>query len=377
MSLPGISAIIADVNPDSFWFPPKASTFAEETDALFMLILWISIVFFVLVVAALVIFALKFRRRPGYKGNSEALHNNALEITWTVLPTLLVCWIFARGVYGYLDMMRPPADTLDINVTARKWDWSFQYPNGAISDQLHIPIDQPVRLRMRSEDVLHAFYVPAFRAKTDIVPGRVNVLWFEAILEGKYDLFCAEYCGDQHSEMIKRHGVVVHKAEEYEAWVAEAAKPPVHPVAHGFWLYERYGCKSCHSTVEGVKVVGPWFANSYGKKFKNSKGQELDFDEQYVRESLLNPQAQMRETYETASQMPSFQGKLKEDEITAITAFLEWMAKPDFVAATADGVLSPDEKKSLGIADEDVVPEEEETQESEDEDSADPAAPEA
>lgn len=351
MSLSTLPMLLADKNA-TFWFPPKASTFAQETDTFFMYIMWISVVFFILIVAAMVWFTLQYRRRPGYKGDSRALHNNALEITWTVIPTLIVIWIFARGVYGYMDMVTPPAETIDINVTARKWDWSFQYPNGAISDQLHVPINRAIRLRMRSEDVLHAFYVPAFRAKSDVVPGRVTVMWFQPILEGSYDLFCAEYCGDQHSEMIKRQGVVVHDQAEYEAWLAEAAKPPTHPVAHGYWLYSRLGCKSCHSVEDSKKIVGPSFANSYGVDFKNTKGETLAFDENYVRESVLNPQAQMREGYQSASQMPSFQGKLKEDEITALIAFMQALKEEAFLEAVKDGELSKDEAAGLGYADE-------------------------
>jgi cytochrome c oxidase subunit 2 len=351
MSPVQIPNVIADVNA-TFWFPPAASSFAEEYDWFYMAIMYISIFFFVIVVAAMVVFAIQYRRRPGYVGDSKALHNNALEITWTVIPSLIVCWIFARGVYGYMDMMTPPADTLDINVTARKWDWSFQYPNGAISDQLHIPNEQAVRLRMRSEDVLHSFYVPAFRAKSDVVPGRVVEMWFKPILEGSYDLFCSEYCGDQHSEMIKRQGVVVHDAEGYQKWVSEAARPPVNPVAHGFWLYERMGCKSCHSTVPDKRIVGPSFANSFGKSFKNSKGEDVAFNAQYVRQSILEPQAQIREGYQNASQMPSFQGKLKEDELTALTAFMESMADEAFLQAVADGDLSMADKQNLGLADE-------------------------
>ena len=351
MSIPNIPLLLADKNA-SFWFPPKASTFAEETDVFFMYILWISTFFFVLIVAAMVWFAVQYRRRPGYRGDSRALHNNALEITWTVIPTLVVIWIFARGVYGYMDMVRPPADTIDINVTARKWDWSFQYPNGAIADTLHVPNNRAVRLIMRSEDVLHAFYVPAFRAKADIVPGRATVLWFQPILEGEYDLFCAEYCGDQHSEMIKRHGAVVHDQAGYEQWLAEAAKPPEHPVAHGYWLYSRMGCKSCHSVEEGKKIVGPSFAKSYGTTFQNSVGESVKFDENYIRESILEPQKQYREGYQSASQMPSFQGKLNEDEIAALTAMLKALTEDAFLNAVQDGDLTKDEAAGLGYGDE-------------------------
>lgn len=351
MSLPQIPMLLADKNA-TFWFPPKASTFAEETDALYMYIMWISVFFFVLIVGVMVWFVMQYRRRPGYQGDSRALHNNALEITWTVIPTLIVIWIFARGVYGYMDMMTPPADTLDINVTASMWNWSFQYPNGAVSDTLHVPNNRAIRLRMRSEDVLHAFYVPAFRAKSDVVPGRVTTMWFQPILEGTYDLFCAEYCGDQHSEMIRQQGVFVTSQEEYDEWVAKAAQPPTNPVAHGYWLYGRYGCKSCHSVEEGKKIVGPSFAVSWGEQVKLSTGESVAFDENYTRESILEPQKKAREGYQNASQMPSFQGKLNENELNSINFFLKALKEnPDFRTAVADGELSKDEANSLGYGD--------------------------
>ncbi|GIW99656.1 MAG: cytochrome c oxidase subunit 2 [Pirellulaceae bacterium] len=343
-----MDALLADQNA-TFFFPPRASTFAEETDVFFMYIFWISAFFFVLIVAGMIYFVVKFRERPGYQGDSRPLHNNALEITWTVIPTLIVIWIFARGVYGFIDMETPPADTIDINVTARKWDWSFQYPNGAIADTLHVPINQNIRLLMRSEDVIHAFYVPAFRAKKDVVPGRVTALWFRPILEGEYDLFCAEYCGDQHSEMIKRRGVVVHDQAGYEAWLAEAAKPPEHPVAHGYWLFSRLGCKSCHSLEPGKKIVGPSLAGTFGQTLRTADGQSVVFDENYVRESILEPQKKAREGFQNASQMPSFQGKLNNQELDAITAFLKALTEnPALGDAVKDGDFSVDEQKALG-----------------------------
>jgi cytochrome c oxidase subunit II len=328
--------VLAVAREGSFWFPPKASTFAEETDAFFMYILYISIFFFVLVVGAMFYFAWKYRRRPGYQGDSRALHNNALEITWTVIPTIIVCWIFARGVYGYIDMVRPPADTIDINVEARKWAWLFEYPNGAKSPELHLPNNRAIRLLMRSEDVLHSFYVPAFRAKTDIVPGRVNVMWFQPILEGEYPLYCAEYCGDQHSEMLAR--VFVHSQEDYDKWLAEAVRPPEAPVAHGEWLYERAGCKSCHSVEPGKVVVGPSFAGIYGTEFQSTSGRRIVVDEQYINESILEPLKEMRPEFARASQMPSFQGKLNSQEINALTAFIR---------ALRDGEITDEERGAM------------------------------
>lgn len=316
----------------TYFFPPAASTFAKEVDDVYMYILYLSLFFFVLIVAAMVYCAFKFRRRPGYEGDSRALHSNALEITWTIIPTLLVIWIFARGTSGYLTMMRPPVDTIDVNVTARKWAWTFQYPNGAISNELHIPVNQAARMRMRSEDVLHALFVPAFRCKADIVPGRVTNMWFEPILEGTYDLFCAEYCGDEHSNMITK--CVVHSEEGYQKWLKEAAKAPIEPVAHGKWLYERVGCKSCHSMEPNKRVVGPSFAGIYDSEGKMASGKTIKVDDAYIQDSILVPQKDIRDGYQSASQMPSFKGKLKREEIFALTRFIE---------ALKDGKLSDEE----------------------------------
>jgi cytochrome c oxidase subunit II len=317
----GFMPLLGDINK-TFWFPEQASTFAPEVDAFYNYILWICIFFFALIVIGMVLFVVWYRRRPGYEGSSEALHNNALEVTWTVIPTLIVIWIFARGTQGYLDMARPPADTIDINVTARKWAWTFQYPNGALSEELHLPVNKAVRLRMRSDDVLHSLFVPAFRAKSDVVPGRVMVMWFQPTKEGIYDLFCTEYCGDRHSEMLSK--VHVHTSEEYQQWVDEANKPPTgDPVQWGLWLYNRVGCKGCHSLEEGKVIVGPSFARAYGTQQAMTDGTTLTVDEDYIRESILYPQAKRRVAFANAPQMQSFQGKLTEDEISALTALIQ------------------------------------------------------
>lgn len=335
MKLNYLPILIAE-HQGSFWFAPKGSTFAEETDSFFMAILYISAFFFVLVVAAMFVFAIKYRRRPGYQGDSEALHSNLLEIAWTVIPTLIVCWIFIRGVNGYMDMMTPPPNTIDIDVTASKWVWSFTYPNGAESNELHVPIGKAVRLRMRSLDVLHSFYVPAFRAKQDVVPGRLNVMWFQPILEGKYKLFCTEYCGDNHSEMLA--DVEVHSYENYLKKLESLNEHPQSPVAHGEWLYERRGCKGCHSLEPDKVIVGPSFAKKWGGQFVDVSGKSVTVDEEYFIESLEYPQAKMRTEFSKASQMPSYKGRLKPNEIDALLAMFK---------ALEDGQITDEERNAM------------------------------
>ncbi len=318
--------ILADENGD-FFFPKQASTFAPEIDSFFYFLFWLSVFFFVVVVVPMFYFAWKYRDRPGYKGSPEAIHNTPLEVTWTVIPTFIVIYIFIRGTVGFLDMAQPPKSTIDIQVVARKWSWSFTYPNGAISDELHIPNGKPVKLIMRSEEatgtiaVLHSLFIPAFRAKADVVPGRFNILWFEPTLEGKYDLFCTEYCGDNHSRMITK--VFVTNDAAYNKWCADSILPPEDPAQHGEWLYKRSGCKGCHS-VDGSKVVGPSFKGTWGKEVQLAGGKGVSpFDENYVSESILNPQAKARAGYENASAMPTYQGRLKANDIAKIIEYLK------------------------------------------------------
>ncbi len=315
--------LLADKNA-TFWFPPAASTFAADIDWLYMVILYISIFFFVLVVGAMVLFAIKYRRRPGYEGDSRPLHNNALEITWTVIPSLIVCWIFAEGVNGYMDMMRPPVDTIDINVTARQWDWSFQYPNGAISDQLHIPNNRAILLNMRSEDVLHAFYVPAFRVKSDVVPGRVTTMWFQPILEGEFDLFCAEYCGTDHSRM--RGKVVVQTPEEFARWLEDENVESM--AQRGRRHVEALGCLKCHGQTQASSAtqvqIGPPLTGLYGSRVPLSDGEFVQADDSYIRRALLDPRSQTRAGF--AGVMPSYDGQLDPQQIMEITAYIRSIA---------------------------------------------------
>ncbi len=312
--------IFAATGGGDYFFPEQASTFAAEVDWLFYALFWISMFFFVGIVIAIIWFMIAFRKRPGYQGSPHALHNNFLEITWTVIPTFIVVWIFGQGVVGYLDMMKPPIDTEDISVTARQWAWQFGYENGAISaDDLHFPVGRPVKLTMRSEDVIHSFFIRAFRTKQDVVPGRYTYMWFTPTKVGEYDLFCTEYCGEKHSMMNVK--VFVHSEEDYQAWLEKAARPPEEPELYGQWLYERVGCKACHS-IDGANNTGPTWKGSWGKDVPLTGGATVKFDENYVRESILDPQAKIHAGYEKAK-MNSYRGQLNDKKIDAIISFMK------------------------------------------------------
>jgi cytochrome c oxidase subunit 2 len=330
-----MSFFLADQVAPYAWFPEGASSFAPQVDFLFTVILWICIVFFVPIVIAMGYFMWVYRERPGYRGSPEALHNTAIEITWTVVPTMVVVWVFWEGAMGYLDMARIPKGTVDVNVTAKKWQWAFKYENGGEHEVIPVenasvkelpllvlPVDRDIKMIMRSDDVLHSFYIPAFRAKRDVVPGRYNYMWFHTTKEGLYDLFCTEYCGDNHSQMNAKVKVV--SQEEYKKALEKAIQEPEDPLERGRLLYKRQGCSTCHNAgAEGASGPGPSYNGSWGKPVQLESGTEVAFDENYVRESILNPQAKARKGYGKASPMNSYAGKLKDDQIDALITFIK------------------------------------------------------
>ncbi|MCY3005599.1 MAG: cytochrome c oxidase subunit II [Planctomycetota bacterium] len=332
-----MSFFLADQVAPYAWFPEGASSFAPQVDFLFTAILWICIVFFVPIVIAMGYFMWVYRERPGYRGSPEALHNTAIEITWTVVPTIVVVWVFWEGAMGYLDMARIPKGTVDVNVTAKKWQWAFKYENGGEHEVIPVenvsakelpllvlPVDRDIKIIMRSDDVLHSFYIPAFRAKRDVVPGRYNYMWFHTTKEGLYDLFCTEYCGDNHSQMNAKVKVV--SQEEYKKALEKAIQEPEDPLERGRLLYKRQGCSTCHNAgAEGASGPGPSYNGSWGKSVQLESGTEVAFDENYVRESILNPQAKARKGYGKASPMNSYAGKLKDDQIDALITFIKSM----------------------------------------------------
>jgi len=306
-----------------FWLPKQGSTTAPVVDSLFYLITGISAFFFALIVGLLLYFVWKYRARPGHREIPSSTHNTPLEVTWTVIPVLIVVWIFWEGVVGFIHLATPPENAYEIQVLGQKWNWTFTYPNGVVSPELHVPVDTDVRLILTSQDVIHSLFIPDFRIKRDAVPGRYEKEWFHATEIGEYQIFCTEYCGTQHASMLAQ--VIVQHPVNFDKWLADEGNfieklPPEKLWEGGKKLYNQRGCKQCHS-IDGSNGIGPTFKGVWGHNVALNGGARVTVDENYVRESIVNPQGQIVAGYEPV--MPSFQGRLKDKEITAIIEYLK------------------------------------------------------
>lgn len=312
--------IFQKVHTGSFWFPQEASATAASTDVLFNVILWISIFFMVLITGLMLTFVWKYRRREGVKAERTATHQTSLELLWTIIPSILAVFIFYFGISTYIDIRTPPTDAMEIQVTGQKWVWNFTYPNGLVSPDLHVPVGEPIRLTMRSEDVIHSMYIPAMRAKMDVVPGKYSKMWFTPNKEGQYQIFCAEYCGQGHSSMLSQ--LYVHKVEDYNKWLQDEEEKSMNkpPVALGGDLYKSRGCAQCHS-VDGSRGIGPSFHGLYGKTEHLEGGATVVVDENYIHESIIEPMAKIVAGYQPV--MPTFKGKLKDREIHGLIEYIK------------------------------------------------------
>lgn len=308
--------------PDSFWMPAQASSKAGEVDMVFYVIYWISVFFFAIIVGLMGLFVVRYRRRSHDDQTIEGTqhHSTALEITWTVIPIIISIAIFVLGFKSYMHMATAPRNSYEITVTGQKWQWFFQYPNGFVSSELHVPEDQPVKLTMTSEDVIHSLWIPAFRVKKDVVPGRYTHTWFEATEAGTYPLLCTEYCGTGHSDMLTV--VTVHASGTFERWLQESSNlyDTMPPAEAGEMLVQRTGCIQCHS-LDGKSGIGPTFVNLYGYPQKLTTGDEVIADDNYLRSSILEPMRDIVLGYEPV--MPTYAGKLKDKEIGYIISYLK------------------------------------------------------
>lgn len=305
----------------SFFLPPAKSTVAADTDALFTFIHAVSLVFLIGIVAAMVWFVYRYRRRSEHDVTPVITHNNALEITWSVIPFILVMIVFAWGFRGYLDLRTAPADAYEVRAVGKKWLWEFHYENGYVSaGELHVPAGRPIKLVMNSVDVIHSFYVPDFRIKRDVLPGRYSSVWFEAPEAGESIVFCTEYCGTAHSDMMAK--VVVREPQDFRDWLstAAAADANIPPVQLGEQLVQRNACLTCHSQ-DGSRLQGPSFKGIFGREQRMEDGTVVTVDETYIRTSILQPQAQIVESYLPV--MPPYEGTLNDTQIDAIIEYLK------------------------------------------------------
>ncbi|MBI2840050.1 MAG: cytochrome c oxidase subunit II [Acidobacteria bacterium] len=304
----------------SFWMPPEISTSAAGVDWIFYFIFWISLFFFLLIVGLMTYFVVRYRRPKGVEAEGAPSHNMVLEVTWSVIPLILVIVIFYLGFKGFMDLFTSPQNAYEVLVTGQKWKWLFQYPNGYVDENLHVPVDVPVRLVMSSEDVIHSLYIPAFRVKRDVVPGRYTKAWFQATQAGDYQIFCAEYCGKSHSDMLAK--VVVEKPGDFEKWLEKASNflDTMPPAEAGARLYKTRGCAQCHS-IDGTSGIGPTFKGVFGETVVMVGGAKVAVDENYLRESINEPQVRVVAGYQPV--MPTFKGRLKDKEITAIIEYIK------------------------------------------------------
>ncbi len=304
----------------SFWLPPRASTTASIVDQAFYLLLVISTFFFTLIVVLMSVFVVLYRRQPGAEPGRAPSHNPLLEMVWTGIPVAIVAVIFYVGFVGYMELRSAPREAYEIRVKGQKWQWFFTYPNGHVDSDLHVPVDQAVRLTLTSEDVIHSLFIPAFRVKMDLVPGRYTTAWFTATQVGEFDLYCAEYCGTGHSDMLAK--VVVHPPGEFEQWLATASDflKTMSPAEAGELIFRRRGCGQCHST-DGTAKIGPTLKGLYGEQVRLADGSTAEAEDNYIRESILEPNAKIAAGYQPV--MPTYKGLLKDEEITALIEYIK------------------------------------------------------
>lgn len=299
---------------------PTLVTTTQAVDTAFYVIFGISGVALAGVAAAMVWLVWRYNRKRQPVPLSQKDHNLWLEVVWTAIPTVLVMLMFWYGWEGYLSLRRIPDDAMHIKATARMWSWLFTYDNGKTADKLYVPVGQPVKIELAAEDVLHSFYVPAFRVKRDTVPGMTNWVWFTAEQPGSYDLFCAEYCGVGHSAMVTT--VEALPAAEFHAWLTATASAAADPAARGAELAQQLGCLGCHS-VDGSRRVGPSLQGLFGAERSVSRnGQQITVvaDPAYLTRALREPAAEIVAGYPAA--MPPFAG-LPDNDVQALIAWLE------------------------------------------------------
>ena len=299
------------------FFPQQASEQAATIDALYFFLVAVT-AFFALLIAVLVIaFSVKFHRKHDNEVG-VAIHGSlALELMWTFIPLGICMVMFVWGAQVFFHMTRAPKGAMEIFVVGKQWMWKAQHMDGATEiNELHVPIGRPVRLTLGSEDVIHSFFIPDFRTKADVIPGRYNTMWFTASKPGKYHIFCTQYCGTKHSAMIGT--VTALEPEAYQAWLSGGAASGT-MAEKGAKLFADLSCNTCH--LDAAQGRGPVLKGLYGKQALLTNGQTVAVDDAYLRESILNPQAKIVDGFQPI--MPTFQGLVTEEQLLQLIAYVK------------------------------------------------------
>ena len=314
-------------------WPEQASTMARNVDALYIFLLIVTGMMTLLIFICLVYFAARFRSRPGVRAE-QIEGSTALEVTWSTIPFLIFMVIFAWGAVVYFKERTPPSDSTEVYVVAKQWMWKIEHIEGQHEiNELHVPTGQNIKLIMTSQDVIHSFFIPAFRIKQDVLPGRYTVAWFRATKPGTYHLFCAEYCGTQHSGMVG--SIVVLEPAQYETWMNGGSTGPLS--ATGEKIFAELGCSTCHrSDAQGR---GPNLQGVFGKPVQLEDGRTVTADENYLRECILDPGTKRVKGFQPI--MPTFQGLVSEEQVNALVAYIKSIAAAKGEAVKSASTAAP------------------------------------
>ena len=322
-------------------FPEQASTVATSVDHLLYFLLAVSAFFTVLIFAAIVYFAIRYRRRSEEELPAAVHGGTALEVTWTIIPFILAMIMFGWGASVFFEISRPPDDALQIYAVGKQWMWKLQHMEGQREiNELHIPLGRAVKLTMTSEDVIHSFFVPAFRTKQDVLPGRYTTTWFKPTKAGKYHLFCAEYCGTKHSGMIG--WIYVMEPQDYQAWLS-GGRAEGSLASGGQKLFQDLACGNCHKDDGSGRC--PTLVGLFGKQVELAGGGTVTADEAYVRESIVSPQAKVVAGYQPI--MPTFQGLVTEEGLLQLVEYVKSLGTKPGAAPPVGSGTTPAENRTF------------------------------
>jgi cytochrome c oxidase subunit 2 len=321
-------------------FPEQASTVAGQVDALFIFLTVVTGAVSVLIFVMIFALAIIYRRRPDNELAEEQEPPKALEAAWIIIPFIFFMATFVWGSWLYFRLARVPDNALDVYATGKQWMWKFQHSTGQREiNELHVPVGRPIRITMASEDVIHSLFFPYFRVKTDVLPNRYRTMWFQATKTGRFHIFCAEYCGTLHSGMIG--WVDVMEPTDFQRWLAGGSEGSL--ASQGEKLFQKYACNTCHTNDATGR--GPVLVGLYGKDVTLSDNSTVKADENYVRESILNPQAKVVKGFNPI--MPTFQGQVNEEDLLKLLAYVKSLGAP-LPLTRPPATLSPQAGRGAG-----------------------------